>query len=95
MTRPLRVTFGPGAFFLGASLAVAGVRWYTMWGLVLWAGVCAALGRAAVVTLVTVHDDPPSKEAEPAQPAATPLETPASCSDTQSGRSAPDGRIEP
>jgi hypothetical protein len=119
MTRPLRVTFGPGAFLLGAGItvllfgvphgatgyvfgiaaalllgmplalatgilmrpvrdqllhiaAIAGVglvtgaltllfimggRWYTLWGLVLWTGVCAAIGRLAVVRLVTTHDD--------------------------------------
>ena len=34
-----------------------GGRWYTMWGLVLWTGVCAAIGRLAVVRLVTTHDE--------------------------------------
>ncbi|MDR6414208.1 hypothetical protein [Pseudarthrobacter sulfonivorans] len=119
MNRPLRVTFGPGAFLVGASItvllfgiphgatgyvfgiaaalllgmplalatgilmrpvrdqllhvaAIAGIglvtgaltlifmvggRWYTMWGLVLWTGVCAAIGRLAVIRLVTTHDD--------------------------------------
>ena len=118
MSRPHRVTFGPGAFLLGAAItvllfgfphgatgyvfgiaaalllgmplalaagilmrpirdqllhvaAIAGVglvtgaltlifmtggRWYTMWGMVLWTGACAAIGRLTVVRLVTTHD---------------------------------------
>ncbi len=54
MNRPLRVTFGPGALTL---IFMTGGRWYTMWGLVLWTGVCAAVGRLTVVRLVTTHDD--------------------------------------
>ena len=55
MKRPLRVTFGPGALTL---LFMTGSRWYTTWGLVLWTGVYAAIGRLAVVRrLVTTHDD--------------------------------------
>jgi hypothetical protein len=134
MTRPLRVTFGPVTFLLGACLtvfifglphggfgyffgtgaalllgmplalltgilmrpvrnqvlhilavgaaglvtgtltlmALAGAHWYTLWGLVLWTGFCAALGRAAVVTLVTVHDAPARGEAVPAATALEP-----------------------
>ncbi|WP_285242204.1 hypothetical protein [Pseudarthrobacter sp. fls2-241-R2A-127] len=118
MSRPLRVTFGPGAFLPGAALTVVvfgfplgfpgylygtlsalilgmplalaagivmrpvrnqglhvlaiggaglvtgmitlmyitGSHWPSMWGMVLWTGFCAALGRAAVAGLVTVHD---------------------------------------
>ncbi|PTT64089.1 hypothetical protein DBR22_14775 [Arthrobacter sp. HMWF013] len=37
-------------------LFMAGGGWYTMWGLVLWAGMCAGAGRLAVVRLVTTHD---------------------------------------
>ena len=124
MSRPHRVTFGPGAFLLGTAItvllfgfphgatgyvfgilaalilgmplalatgilmrpirdqllhvaAIAGVglvtgaltlifmmggRWYTMWGLVLWTGFCAAVGRSAVVGIVTTHDS--NKHAE-------------------------------
>lgn len=134
MTRPHRVTFGPGAFLLGAGITVAifglplgppgyvfsipaalllgmplalltgmlmrpvrnqwshilaigtaglvtgtvtlmffmGGRWYTMWGLVLWTGFCAALGRSAVVRLVTVHNK--AGQSNEAKPAGTPLE---------------------
>jgi hypothetical protein len=32
-------------------------NWHTMWGLVVWAGICAGVGRLAVVRLVTTHDD--------------------------------------
>ncbi len=49
-----------GVGLLTGSLAVLffiGGRWYTMWGMVLWTGVCAAAGRLAVVRLVTTHDD--------------------------------------
>lgn len=118
MSRPLRVTFGPGAFLAGAFLTVlvfgfplgfpgylygtlsalllgmplalaagvcmrpvrnqllhvlavgssglvtgmltlmfiTGSHWPAMWGTVLWTGFCAALGRAAVSGLVTIHD---------------------------------------
>lgn len=38
-------------------LFMAGAGWLTMWGLIPWAGVCAAIGRLAVVRLVTTHDD--------------------------------------
>ncbi len=38
-------------------LFMAGGSWYTMWGLVLWTGACAAVGRLAVVRLVTTHDE--------------------------------------
>lgn len=37
-------------------LFMAGGGWYSMWGLVLWAGICAGVGRLAVVHLVTTHD---------------------------------------
>lgn len=119
MKKAHRVTFGPGTFLLGASLAVAifglplgptgyvfaipaalllglplalatgilmrpvrdqllhiaaiggaglatgavtllyftGSEWHSLWGLILWAGFCAAVGRLAVVRLVTTHDD--------------------------------------
>lgn len=39
-------------------LFITGGRWYTLWGLVLWTGLCAGLGRAAVMGLVTVHVRP-------------------------------------
>lgn len=120
MSRPLRVTFGPGAFLPGAGLTVlvfgfplgfpgylygtlaalllgmplapaagicmrtvrnqllhvlavgvaglatgmltlmfiTGSHWSAMRGMVLWTGCCAALGRAAVSGLVTIHDAP-------------------------------------
>ena len=120
MSRAHRVTFGPGAFLLGAGLTVAifglplgptgyvfaipavlllgmplalatgivmrpvrdqalhiaavgaaglatgvitllylaGSEWHTLWGLIPWAGVCAAIGRLAVVRLVRTHDIP-------------------------------------
>jgi hypothetical protein len=38
-------------------LFMAGGGWHTMWGLVLWTGVCAAIGRLAVVRLVTTHNN--------------------------------------
>jgi hypothetical protein len=38
-------------------LFMAGGGWLTMWGLIPWTGVCAAIGRLAVVRLVTTHDD--------------------------------------
>jgi hypothetical protein len=37
-------------------LFMTGGGWYTMWGLILWTGVCAGAGRLAVVRLVTTHD---------------------------------------
>ncbi|MDQ0729563.1 hypothetical protein [Arthrobacter sp. B1I2] len=46
-------------------LFITGGRWYTMWGLVLWTGFCAALGRAAVLGLVTVHRRPEPAPLEP------------------------------
>ncbi|WP_426989571.1 hypothetical protein [Pseudarthrobacter sp. Y6] len=119
MSRPDRVTFGPGAFLLGGAITVLlfgfphgvtgyvfgipaalilgmplalatgilmrpvrdqwlhivaiggaglvtgfltllflmGTHWHTMWGLVLWTGFCAAVGRLAVVGLVATHED--------------------------------------
>ncbi|MDI3194166.1 hypothetical protein QK290_06795 [Pseudarthrobacter sp. AL07] len=118
MSRPYRVTFGSGAFLLGATITVllfgfphgatgyvfgvpaalllgmplalatgmlmrpvrdqwlhivatggvglvtgfltllflTGTHWHSMWGLVLWTGFCAAVGRLAVVGLVAIHD---------------------------------------
>ncbi|MDP9997086.1 MULTISPECIES: hypothetical protein [Pseudarthrobacter] len=38
-------------------LFMAGGGWLTMWGLIPWTGVCAAIGRLAVVRLVTTRDD--------------------------------------
>jgi hypothetical protein len=38
-------------------LFLAGGGWLTMWGMIPWAGVCAAIGRLAVVRLVTTHQD--------------------------------------
>jgi hypothetical protein len=35
---------------------MTGGAWPTMWGLVVWTGVCAGVGRLAVVRLVTTHD---------------------------------------
>lgn len=140
MKRPLRVTFGPGAFLLGAGITVAlfgvpfgatgyvfgipaalligmplalatgilmrpvrdqwlhvvaiagaglvtglvtllvltGGSWYTMWGLILWTGGCAAAGRLAVVRLVTTHDGAESLSGV-----------------IPGGLAAPDGRMEP
>jgi hypothetical protein len=37
-------------------LFLMGTHWHTMWGLVLWTGFCAAVGRLAVVGLVATHD---------------------------------------
>ncbi|MGN6440996.1 MAG: hypothetical protein ACTHL6_03735 [Arthrobacter sp.] len=133
MSRPLRVTFGPGAFLAGAFLTVlvfglplgfpgylygtlsalllgmplalaagvcmrpvrnqllhvlavsaaglvtgmltlmfiTGSHWPAMWGTVLWTGFCAALGRAAVSGLVTIHD---AAGHQPGAPAPAPLE---------------------
>ncbi|HKU01539.1 MAG TPA: hypothetical protein VJQ80_01895 [Arthrobacter sp.] len=133
MSRPLRVTFGPGAFLGGAFLTVlvfgfplgfpgylygtlsalllgmplalaagvcmrpvrnqllhvlavgaaglvtgmltlmfiTGSHWPAMWGTVLWTGFCAALGRAAVSGLVTIHD---AAGHQPGAPAPAPLE---------------------
>ncbi|NUT72541.1 hypothetical protein [Pseudarthrobacter sp. C4D7] len=135
MTRPLRVTFGPGAFLPGAFLTVlvfgfplgvpgyiygtlsamllgmplalaagicmrpvrnqllhvlaigvaglatgmltlmfiTGSHWAAMWGTVLWTGFSAALGRAAVSGLVTIHDAP-APEHVAAQEPGPPLE---------------------
>lgn len=135
MSRPLRVTFGPGAFLAGAFLTVlvfgfplgfpgylygtlsamllgmplalaagvcmrpvrnqllhilavgaaglvagiltlmfiTGSHWSAMWGTVLWTGFCAALGRAAVSSLVTVHGAP-AREPVAAQEPGPPLE---------------------
>lgn len=135
MSRPLRVTFGPGAFLPGAGLAVlvfgfplgfpgylygtlaalllgmplalaagicmrtvrnqllhvlavgvaglatgmlslmfiTGSHWSAMRGMVLWTGCCAALGRAAVSGLVTIHDAP-AREPVAAQKPGPPLE---------------------
>ncbi|QDG61160.1 hypothetical protein [Pseudarthrobacter sp. NIBRBAC000502771] len=135
MSRPLRVTFGPGAFLPGAGLTVlvfgfplgfpgylygtlsalilgmplalvagicmrpvrnqllhavavgvaglvtgvltlmviTGSHWSAMWGTILWTGFCAALGRAAVSGLVTVHDAP-AREPVVAQKPGPPLE---------------------
>jgi len=133
MSRPVRVTFGPGAFLAGTFLTVlvfgfplgfpgflygtlsalllgmplaltagvcmrpvrnqllhvlavgaaglvtgmltlmfiTGSHWPAMWGTVLWTGFCAALGRAAVSGLVTVHD---AAGHQPGVPAPAPLE---------------------
>ena len=38
-------------------LFLVGTSWSSMWGLVAWTGFCAALGRSAVVPIVTVQDD--------------------------------------
>lgn len=32
-------------------------QWHSMWGIVLWTGFCAAVGRLAVAGLVKTHDD--------------------------------------
>lgn len=135
MSRPLRVTFGRGAFLPGAGLTVlvfgfppgfpgylygtlaalllgmplapaagicmrtvrnqllhvlavgvaglatgmlslmfiTGSHWSAMRGMVLWTGCCAALGRAAVSGLVTIHDAP-AREPVAAQKPGPPLE---------------------
>lgn len=133
MSRPVRVTFGPGPFLAGAFLTVlvfgfplgfpgylygtlsalllgmplalatgvcmrpvrnqllhvlavgaaglvtgmltlmfiTGSHWPAMWGTGLWTGFCAALGRAAVSGLVTIHD---AAGHQPGAPAPAPLE---------------------
>jgi hypothetical protein len=38
-------------------LAIAGSEWPTLWGLIPWTGACAAIGRLAVVRLVTTRDE--------------------------------------
>ena len=50
---------------------ITGSHWTAMWGTVLWTGFCAALGRAAVSGLVTIHD---AAGHQPGAPAPAPLE---------------------
>ncbi|QOD04038.1 hypothetical protein [Pseudarthrobacter sp. BIM B-2242] len=65
MMRPVRDQVLHIAAIAGVGLAtglltllfMAGGGWLTMWGLIPWTGVCAAIGRLAVVRLVTTHDD--------------------------------------
>ena len=55
-------------------LFLVGTRWYSMWGLALWAGFCAALGRSAVVQIVKVHDKAEHGHGAGPSPAAAVLE---------------------
>jgi hypothetical protein len=52
---------------------ITGSHWSAMRGMVLWTGCCAALGRAAVSGLVTIHDAP-AREPVAAQKPGPPLE---------------------
>jgi hypothetical protein len=53
---------------------LVGTRGYSMWGLALWAGFCAALGRSAVVQIVKVHDKAEHGHDAGPSPAAAVLE---------------------
>jgi hypothetical protein len=56
-------------------LFLVGTRWYSIWGLVLWTGFCAALGRSAVVQIVEVHDEADQGRDAGRSPAAAVLES--------------------